>query len=744
MKNIDEFNELKDKTVAFESIEKIRHYAETQMEVLRLFEELDDEQKFKVIQIPYFRDLGQWTNCEAILGIKNEKYLLKLLSNPEFNLTEIIGKFSIGKVLEQLSEETKVALIANQNEAIAEKYQIDIETLNNIIDRYEIGIFDLERLMRKMSIDNIDKALFSESTKYKSLPSLFLSRINNDEYKMECINKGKISKGEMSTILSSLTDGYKIDFFLSGEYKKYDLNRWEILSCLGKMSIESLIDFTNNNQKFMGENEITVYDILRSSLFGDDQLKYVYHIDEFMIDENEKKKIYAGLDNSAKDKVDRSKIDAKYYEYLDLRVSNDAYKEIIPNFDEDLSIYAGLGDLVNIVILDFDRENNGEILKLKSFFDDKDAVKKLIDINPETVIHDGLFHDGVSAEEFFKGEEWVDYVLQGIKPDWSDVQKIAYIHTQIGKRCSYSPEHDTEVEKPISSRIIWKIINSGYGVCNGISQLELYLLKRAGIDSKMLSSGCHAFILLENTEIPTPNGMIRGNTLLDPTWDLASSRFNGKPFHFYKSYKDLREADISPSGKDSKAHKCSILEQIDTVSMDESCMRDVFKSIGLTNENGEFFIKDVMEKVQEIDNTSESVEENIRAKFELLRNIEPNFAQTINSTMKIIQNVLFVKNEKINYGKSVISRVYDKSNDERNAVMAMYFDFLDGKGKRFFYADREKGEMIELPAKEFIERFDCYDYDIEAFGNKRFWELDKEIETSKEVSSGEIVGRDGE
>ena len=260
----------------------------------------------------------------------------------------------------------------------------------------------------------------------------------------------------------------------------------------------------------------------------------------------------------------------------------------------------------------------------------------------------------------------------------------------------------------------------------------------------MLSSECHAFILLENTEIPTPNGMIRGNTLLDPTWDLASSRFNGKPFHFYKSYKELREADIDSSGKDSKAHKCSILEQIDTVSMDESCMRDVFKSIGLTNENGEFFIKDVMEKVQEIDNTSESVEENIRAKFELLRNIEPHFAQTINSTMKIIQNVLFVKNEKINYGKSVISRVYDKTDDERNAVMAMYFDFLDGKGKRFFYADREKGEMIELPAKEFIERFDCYDYDIEAFGNKRFWELDKEIETSKEVSSGEIVGRDGE
>ena len=84
--------------------------------------------------------------------------------------------------------------------------------------------------------------------------------------------------------------------------------------------------------------------------------------------------------------------------------------------------------------------------------------------------------------------------FDNIQEDWSDLQKIAYIDYRIGKKISYTPDFNTEVSNDGAARALWKIIASGYGVCNGIAQIEQYMLKRVGIESEMVSAETHAFL----------------------------------------------------------------------------------------------------------------------------------------------------------------------------------------------------------------------------------------------------------
>lgn len=46
-------------------------------------------------------------------------------------------------------------------------------------------------------------------------------------------------------------------------------------------------------------------------------------------------------------------------------------------------------------------------------------------------------------------------------------------------------------------------------------------------------------------EFPTQDGgTVTGNTILDPTWNLAAQRFGGRPNNFCRSYEEIRKHDI--------------------------------------------------------------------------------------------------------------------------------------------------------------------------------------------------------
>ncbi len=132
-----------------------------------------------------------------------------------------------------------------------------------------------------------------------------------------------------------------------------------------------------------------------------------------------------------------------------------------------------------------------------------------------------------------KAEKWIEDTIKNINPNWTKLQKIAYIDNVIGKKVSYSPDFETEVFDKGESRNIWKIINKGYGVCNGIAQLEQYMLNRIGVTSEIVTSKVHAFVLIKDIQIQIEDGnYVVGDTIIDPTWNLAAHRYGGRPNDF--------------------------------------------------------------------------------------------------------------------------------------------------------------------------------------------------------------------
>ena len=54
-------------------------------------------------------------------------------------------------------------------------------------------------------------------------------------------------------------------------------------------------------------------------------------------------------------------------------------------------------------------------------------------------IADNLFMGDSTVKEYIEGEEWVSSILDNIQEEWTDIQKLAYIDTAIGKKISYAP-----------------------------------------------------------------------------------------------------------------------------------------------------------------------------------------------------------------------------------------------------------------------------------------------------------------
>ena len=47
---------------------------------------------------------------------------------------------------------------------------------------------------------------------------------------------------------------------------------------------------------------------------------------------------------------------------------------------------------------------------------------------------------------------------------------------------------------------------------------------------------------IKDIELPLANGeSVKGNTIIDPTWNLTSHRFGGKPNNFCISYEEARK-----------------------------------------------------------------------------------------------------------------------------------------------------------------------------------------------------------
>lgn len=185
-----------------------------------------------------------------------------------------------------------------------------------------------------------------------------------------------------------------------------------------------------------------------------------------------------------------------------------------------------------------------------------------------------------TKEEFLKGEEIIQKEVDKINTNWNREQKIAHVHYRMGDMISYYPDFNFDgryVGDRASHdvRNIWKSVADGVSVCNGIAAIELTILSRVGVPTKILHGSRHVFLLHE---------LERGNLLTDATWDLAQSLYQAKPLHFCFTYEQIREME-SKQGRNS--HE---LEEVpeNIIGIEENELREICYSIGITNEDRTF------------------------------------------------------------------------------------------------------------------------------------------------------------
>lgn len=562
-----------------------------------------------------------------------------------------------------------------------------------------------------------------------------ISSLESEELKLEMIDIYNLPQHQIIDIIKTFSDKSKISIVFENPY---EFDRYDFEIIISSLSADGLVNFIKDNKQFFTQNHINIYKITKS-LDKEKQLDFVSKFEDIGLSIEEKRAILVTLSKEAKKEIDISKLPPEYVTAIEIQINEDidkdninTYGKIIMDFNKDLEIYRGLDELIYI-----------NPMKIPTT--DKQKILQLCKICPNMRIEDNIGLTASTAEEYKNGEIWIESVLQGMDAEWSAIQKVAYIDHAIGKKISYTPDFDTEVCNQANARALWKIIDSEYGVCNGIAQVEQYILNRIGIEAEMVSSGRHSFLKLKNIELPDAKGeMVIADTILDPTWNLSAHRYGAKPNNFCRSYAEIRKNDIRSDGTDARSHKNDDELASVTFDLDEKNLRKIFTSIGLADKDGNFPVKELVDKSKVIDEQNLPEEESIKQQFLLLSEYCPEFATCQNSTMSILEGII-LNQENLQFNKCVVDRAYARNDESQRPVLYVYIDFPQS-GKKFYFADKDIGQFVEVPQKEFESRFECYEMDMEKRGGHRPWEDLDRTEDLEDLnrSSGKVIASKGD
>lgn len=447
------------------------------------------------------------------------------------------------------------------------------------------------------------------------------------------------------------------------------------------------------------------------------QKEFIERIEETGLSTKDKRMILTTLNSQTKENIDKSKLPPEYITAIEIQYYERS-NQIEIDYNKDLEIYYGLDELIKIY--------NGEITDLPI-----EKIARLYEICPQMEIIDTISGYGCTVEEYINGETWIESVLQGINPEWMDIQKVAHIDNAVGKKIIFTPYQGTELDdirteqgkiKAENERNMWKIINSEEGVCVGITKLVLYMLKRIGVEAERVDSEKHTFIKLKNIELPISDGrVVKGDTILDSTWNLHYHRFGIEPQNFCRSYEEIRKHDIVKKDRkaiDTKCHENNEALASATLDLDEKSLRDIYTSIGVADKDGNFPIEKNFIKICNMVNAyGYQADKAIEIQLMLLSSYCPEFAICQNETACILKEIL----SDINFNRCVVNRVYEKDDENKQSVLYVYAD-LPEVGKKFYFADKETKSFVELPEKEFEQRFECYQRDMEQQNGHRPWE----------------------
>ncbi len=111
--------------------------------------------------------------------------------------------------------------------------------------------------------------------------------------------------------------------------------------------------------------------------------------------------------------------------------------------------------------------------------------------------------------------------------------------------------------------------------------------------------------------------------------------------------------------------------------------------------------------------------------------------------MTILSDIL-LNNKNLKFNKCNINRVYSREDNEKKPIMYVHIN-SDELGNKFYYANKEKGQFIELPQEEFVKQFECYEQDLEKYNGLRPWEIKEQEQENVDLSksAGKIVAEEG-
>lgn len=558
-----------------------------------------------------------------------------------------------------------------------------------------------------------------------------MKNLSDDVVKKNLMNIYQLEDLSKLSIIKTFDTQHKLE-----EVKQDNISASSKISLLRTLDSHELVQFISENKDFLNKDDIKIYNII-DGMDNESQLEFVKHLEETNMTFNEKREVLALVDGSIKDHLDLNDFPEEYITALEMKKTSEFSEVIDVDLDKDLEIYKGLDNIISICPENFDEKQRASFLKLCDICPNMDIISDI-----------SGFQCYSTPSEYKEAEAWIGSVLEKLKPEYSDVQKIAIIDSEYGKRTSYSPNFKTETYNDFNSRALWKMLSKNEfggcngGVCNGHAHAVEYICKRAGIQNVKLVSGAnHTFLKLEDIEIPLSNGeTIKGNTILDPTWNLTNNRFGAKPDNFCISYKTIRKHDIDIYGNDKKCHFNDDDLKDATLELDEKSLRQIFSSVGLADKDGVFPITNTIKKSEEIDKLyANQPKQNIKEQLLLLEKICPEFATCPNSSMRIISDILLC-NENLDFDRCITNRVYDKEDENKVPVLYVYVKSQD-MGEVFFHASMEEGKFEESSRMDFEKRFQCYDVDLE--NGLPPWNLEeKQEEQNLTASSGDFVEKE--
>lgn len=682
---------------------------------------LDDEQKRDLFDSDLIRSSEKTLKRLLLNSIKDESIIKEVLSDED--KIKDFDEYDLSNSLKRLSDNDKMEFI--KNEDFIKKHNFSNFELAGIIGSLEKVKVEnlLEDANYLINVCNLSDSDISELIK-NNIP---------DDKKIEVISKFDIDNYYKKEILKDCNVEIKKEFLFSNkEYNSY--NKKDLIRTF---SSDEIVDFIKDEKKFLDENKIYPYDIIKS-LNDEKQREVINNIEKTNLSLNEKREIFATLSDNVKESLNKDELANEYKSAMDIKFNEDGSVKL--DLDKDVKDYEGLDRVLLFYPRNYDLKSRNKLMKICSVCKDARVEASIGE-------DDNLCSFDSTGKEYVEAETWIDSVYEKINPEYTDVQKLAIIDNEIGKKISYSPDFDTEVFNINSSRALWKIISSGYGVCNGIANIEQYMLKKVGVKSELISSGSHAFLKINDLEIEKEdNTKIKGNTILDPTWNLTPQKFGGKPELFCINYEEARKKDINPNGLDHNCHKNDELLSDANLMIDDATLRKIYKSVNLADKDGNFPIKSLYEESDKIDSFyKDDVFLNIDEQLKLLKRKFPDFAKFQNSTMQIVTNLLGTENIKSKVDNIVVKRVYDKADENKYPVLYLYA-VSEEFGEKFYFADKENGDFVNLSYDDFTNKFECYESDLEKTNGIKPWDKDKEFideEIDLAASYGKAVADKG-